>query len=289
MNNLPGTSTGFQTAYAGGFEDGFLIRMSPDGAAVEYGTYLGGSGGDTPNAVAIRGAEAFVVGQTTLGRSSNHRRCVRSRRPFTCFQDTRRRCELGGCVRPAGIFGAGAGGRSVRTRQSCSPGPMAAASTRARREATASSTREPASLRASRCSTSPSIGTPRRCLCVNTAGVYKSVDAGASWLRTALTQQTTEYRGRREWNGDCRGLSRHVALDRRRRELAPWRWISRVRSRSWHIPSNPPRFMRPVPARASSESLDGGGSWAPIGGSNLPRFLGAVADRSARQRVCLSQ
>jgi len=65
VNNLPGTSAGFQTAHAGGFEDGFLIRMSPDGAAVEYGTYLGGSGGDTPNAVAIRGAEAFVVGQTT--------------------------------------------------------------------------------------------------------------------------------------------------------------------------------------------------------------------------------
>src|SRR5439155_8897823 len=63
---LPGASTGFQTEYADTFfDDGFLARFSAAGNAVEYATYIGGDGWDTPAGVAVNGTDAFVAGQTT--------------------------------------------------------------------------------------------------------------------------------------------------------------------------------------------------------------------------------
>jgi hypothetical protein len=56
------------TVYAGSSAgwDGFVSRFSPDGSALEYSTYLGGSGFDYGNAVAIDSAgSAYVVGATS--------------------------------------------------------------------------------------------------------------------------------------------------------------------------------------------------------------------------------
>jgi hypothetical protein len=46
-------------------QDGFLLKINPSGSALVYGTYLGGSGTDVANAVAVDSqGEAIVVGQT---------------------------------------------------------------------------------------------------------------------------------------------------------------------------------------------------------------------------------
>ncbi len=61
--NLP-TFTPFQAAI-GGSSDAFFARMSADGQALEYGTYLGGSGADVCYDLAIDSAgRAYLVGST---------------------------------------------------------------------------------------------------------------------------------------------------------------------------------------------------------------------------------
>jgi hypothetical protein len=63
-------STDFPTAHAlqpesGGGVDAFLTQFTPDGSALVYSTYLGGSGGDQAHAVALdQDGNAYVTGET---------------------------------------------------------------------------------------------------------------------------------------------------------------------------------------------------------------------------------
>ncbi|MFG0320627.1 MAG: hypothetical protein ACF8XB_25365, partial [Planctomycetota bacterium JB042] len=67
--SFPTTASGFQTGKSSGY-DGFLVRLSPAGA-LEYGSFLGGPGGDFSNTridLAIDGAgKAWTVGGATAG------------------------------------------------------------------------------------------------------------------------------------------------------------------------------------------------------------------------------
>jgi hypothetical protein len=47
------TVAAFQPTYGGGQSDGFVARLDPDGAALEYSSFLGGSGLDSTQAVAV--------------------------------------------------------------------------------------------------------------------------------------------------------------------------------------------------------------------------------------------
>jgi hypothetical protein len=63
-NNFPTTSGVFQPDYAGN-QDAFLTEMKPDGSALIYSTYIGGTGVDFGNAVAIDSSgNAYVAGST---------------------------------------------------------------------------------------------------------------------------------------------------------------------------------------------------------------------------------
>jgi hypothetical protein len=64
-NNFPTTPDGFDTAYNGGGSDAFLVKLSPDGANLTYGTYLGGSNDDRANEIAVDlSGSAYVTGET---------------------------------------------------------------------------------------------------------------------------------------------------------------------------------------------------------------------------------
>ncbi len=62
---FPTTPNALQTSYGGGSFDGFVTKLAPNGQRLAYSTYLGGSGGDYGNGIAVdnRGA-AYVVGIT---------------------------------------------------------------------------------------------------------------------------------------------------------------------------------------------------------------------------------
>lgn len=63
--NIPRTSGSFQPEYNGGAGDGFLAILNASGSAVEYGTYIGGSGSD--GALGMRmtaDGDVVVVGNT---------------------------------------------------------------------------------------------------------------------------------------------------------------------------------------------------------------------------------
>ena len=63
--DLPTTAGAFQQVYQGGNYDGFVVKLGPSGGAPIYATYLGGSGEDHANAIAVDSAgDAFVTGQT---------------------------------------------------------------------------------------------------------------------------------------------------------------------------------------------------------------------------------
>lgn len=63
--SVPTTPGAFQSAFGGG-TDGFLLKLSPDGTSLIYGSYLGGSGEDVINGVDTDGVtgDAYVVGMT---------------------------------------------------------------------------------------------------------------------------------------------------------------------------------------------------------------------------------
>jgi hypothetical protein len=65
--NFPGASTStIQASYGGGFIDGFVVKFNASGSALLYSTYLGGTGYDAVNGIAIDTARnAYVVGYTT--------------------------------------------------------------------------------------------------------------------------------------------------------------------------------------------------------------------------------
>ena len=63
-NNFPTTSGVFQQVYDGD-QDAFLTEMSPDGTALVYSTYIGGTGTDFGTAVTVDASgNAYVVGST---------------------------------------------------------------------------------------------------------------------------------------------------------------------------------------------------------------------------------
>jgi hypothetical protein len=59
------TTGALQPVSGGGSQDGYVAKLSPDGARLEYVTYLGGSGFDRPRGLAVDAAgDAYVVGHT---------------------------------------------------------------------------------------------------------------------------------------------------------------------------------------------------------------------------------
>jgi len=63
--SFPVTSAGFQKSFGGGFQDAFVAKLNPSGSGLIYGTYLGGTGNDVANGIAVDAAgEAYVVGYT---------------------------------------------------------------------------------------------------------------------------------------------------------------------------------------------------------------------------------
>jgi hypothetical protein len=60
-----GGSPGFDQNFGGGLDDGFAVKLAPDGRSLVYGTYLGGGRPDISNGVAVDGVgAAYVVGAT---------------------------------------------------------------------------------------------------------------------------------------------------------------------------------------------------------------------------------
>lgn len=62
--NFPAAAGSFQLT-SGGFNDAFATKLSPDGGALLYSTYLGGSGNDAGQSIAVDGAgNAYIAGNT---------------------------------------------------------------------------------------------------------------------------------------------------------------------------------------------------------------------------------
>jgi hypothetical protein len=62
---FPVTPAAFDTTYAAGDSDGFVAKLDGGGGALDYGTYLGGSGGERAAGVAVADdGSAFVTGST---------------------------------------------------------------------------------------------------------------------------------------------------------------------------------------------------------------------------------
>jgi hypothetical protein len=65
-NDFPTTTGAFQTGFGGGSRDAILVKLNPDGSALMYSTYLGGSGTDDAyNIVLDSSGNAYVTGRTT--------------------------------------------------------------------------------------------------------------------------------------------------------------------------------------------------------------------------------
>jgi hypothetical protein len=63
--NFPVTPGAFQTTYGGGYYDAFVTKINATGSALVYSTYLGGSGEDVGQSIAVDGAgNAYVTGYT---------------------------------------------------------------------------------------------------------------------------------------------------------------------------------------------------------------------------------
>ncbi|GIV23085.1 MAG: hypothetical protein KatS3mg025_0744 [Bacteroidia bacterium] len=63
--DFPTTSGAYDPSYNGGSWDAFVTKLSPNGDALVYSTFLGGSNGDGGNAIAVEGSgSAFITGST---------------------------------------------------------------------------------------------------------------------------------------------------------------------------------------------------------------------------------
>jgi hypothetical protein len=63
-SDLPVASS-LQNTYGGGEFDGFLLEVNPDGSALSYASYLGGTGEDVGYGVAVDAVgNVFVTGST---------------------------------------------------------------------------------------------------------------------------------------------------------------------------------------------------------------------------------
>ncbi len=64
--SFPTTPGAAQTTYGGGSDDACVSKLNAAGSALVYSTYLGGSGGDQGNGIALDGSgNAYVTGSTT--------------------------------------------------------------------------------------------------------------------------------------------------------------------------------------------------------------------------------
>ena len=64
-NDFPTTTGVFQKSFGGGSLNAFVFELNPGGTALTYCTYLGGTGSDVANGIAIDTTGAYVVGSTT--------------------------------------------------------------------------------------------------------------------------------------------------------------------------------------------------------------------------------
>ncbi|OPY15862.1 MAG: Beta-propeller repeat protein [Syntrophus sp. PtaB.Bin138] len=63
-SDFPGTSGGAQNLFGGGTYDAFLAKLSTDLTQLVQSTYLGGSGYDSANALAVSAGNIYVAGET---------------------------------------------------------------------------------------------------------------------------------------------------------------------------------------------------------------------------------
>jgi hypothetical protein len=59
--DLP-TRNAFQSSYGGGYLDGFLAALSSDGSKLCYGTYVGSSGQDLLEGIAVGNCKVYASG-----------------------------------------------------------------------------------------------------------------------------------------------------------------------------------------------------------------------------------
>jgi len=65
LTNLPTTLGAFQPSHGGGGNDAFVVKLNPAGSGLGYATYLGGSGSDGADGIAVDAAgNAYVSGGT---------------------------------------------------------------------------------------------------------------------------------------------------------------------------------------------------------------------------------
>lgn len=64
--NFPTTPNTFQRNFGGGKADGFLVKLDLANSRLLYSTYLGGTGGEFPENIAVdRGNNVYVSGSVT--------------------------------------------------------------------------------------------------------------------------------------------------------------------------------------------------------------------------------
>ncbi len=64
--NFPTTANAFQTTYNAGETDAYVTKLSADGTALIYSTFIGGSGGDASDGIAVDAfGHAYVTGATS--------------------------------------------------------------------------------------------------------------------------------------------------------------------------------------------------------------------------------
>src|SRR5260221_5029238 len=62
---MPTTAGALRTTFAGGTSDGFVAKFTSTGSTLSYGTYVGGLGDDSANAIAVdRAGDAYITGTT---------------------------------------------------------------------------------------------------------------------------------------------------------------------------------------------------------------------------------
>ena len=64
-NFPPGTSAGYQTAFAGGNHDAFIFELASNGGSLLFSSYLGGTGDDIALGVAVDSTGVYIAGNTT--------------------------------------------------------------------------------------------------------------------------------------------------------------------------------------------------------------------------------
>jgi hypothetical protein len=63
--DFPTTSGAFDTSPGGGY-DAFVVKLDPNGSSLSYGTFIGGSGSDDGEGIAVDGGgNAYVTGETS--------------------------------------------------------------------------------------------------------------------------------------------------------------------------------------------------------------------------------